>query len=71
MQEVWIITKSSSQCFGHGDYGSVIEVACRGAYGCDGPHPAFQSEAMARMYLASIQDNYGLEPMCFFVAANF
>ena len=61
MQEVWILTKSSSKCFGQGDYGTVIELACRGAYGSDGPHPAFKSKTDALMYLNSLQYESGHE----------
>lgn len=64
MKEVWIIVKVRQATFGHGDFGTVVEVAQTDAYSSSTPHPAFASEEAAVKYINSLEFAFSLRPYC-------
>lgn len=50
-QTVYTIAVETSECYGHGDYGTELRIVRTGAYGTGDFPPAFTDKAKAESYL--------------------
>lgn len=53
MRSVFVFTRETGVCHGHGDYGEVVTLPTKKCYGKE-HHPAFFSEEKAIQYLSSL-----------------
>jgi Iap family predicted aminopeptidase len=58
MQTIFILTTEKSECFGHGDYGTIINMAYEG-YGT--PYPVFLTKEDADSYIKE-KNLYSVKP---------
>lgn len=57
--KIYAIATESSECYGHGDYGTERKISREGAYGGGNYPPCFRTREEAEAYIAAMEWKHG------------